>query len=78
MVAPGCAVFHCAGGKDRTGLLALVLLTLAGAAPEEIVADYLLSYERMKQQYDELGFRDQLVAVTELLAGRLLLARLVT
>jgi len=28
--APGCVVFHCAGGKDRTGLLALVLLTLAG------------------------------------------------
>ena len=40
--APGCVVFHCAGGKDRTGLLALVLLTLAGAAPEEIIADYLL------------------------------------
>jgi protein-tyrosine phosphatase len=39
---PGCVVFHCAGGKDRTGLLALVLLTLAGAAPEEIIADYLL------------------------------------
>ena len=78
MAAPGCVVFHCAGGKDRTGLLALVLLTLAGAAPEEIVADYLLSYERMKQQYDELGFRDQLIAVTELLASRLLLARLVT
>jgi len=37
---PGCVVFHCAGGKDRTGLLALVLLTLAGAAPEEIIADY--------------------------------------
>jgi protein-tyrosine phosphatase len=78
VAAPGCVVFHCAGGKDRTGLLALVLLTLAGAAPEEIVADYLLSYERMKQQYDELGFRDQLIAVTELLASRLLLARLVT
>ena len=78
MAAPGCVVFHCAGGKDRTGLLALVLLTLAGAAPEEIVADYLLSYERMKQQYDELGFRDQLIAVTALLASRLLLARLVT
>lgn len=28
--APGCVAFHCAGGKDRTGLVALVLLTLAG------------------------------------------------
>ncbi len=68
--APGCVVFHCAGGKDRTGLLALVLLTLAEASPDEIIADYLLTYERMKQRYDELGFRDQLAAVSELLASR--------
>jgi protein-tyrosine phosphatase len=68
--APGCVVFHCAGGKDRTGLLALVLLTLAGATPEEIIADYLLSYDRMKQRYDEMGARDQLTAVRELLASR--------
>jgi protein-tyrosine phosphatase len=67
--APGCVVFHCASGKDRTGLLALVLLTLAGATPAEIIADYLLSYERMKQRYDELGARGQLTAVTELLAS---------
>lgn len=68
--APGCVVFHCAGGKDRTGLLALVLLTLATAAPEEIIADYLLSYDRMKQRYAEIGARDQLTAATELLASR--------
>ena len=61
-------VFHCAGGKDRTGLIALVLLTLAGAAPEEIIADYLLTYERMKQRYDDLGIRDQRTAVRDLLA----------
>jgi protein-tyrosine phosphatase len=53
--ALGFVVFHCAGGKDRTGLLALVLLTLAGAAPEEIIADYLLTYDRMKPRYDEIG-----------------------
>jgi protein-tyrosine phosphatase len=68
--APGCVVFHCAGGKDRTGLLALVLLALAGAPPQEIIADYLLTYDRMKQRYDEIGAPDQLTAVTELLASR--------
>jgi protein tyrosine/serine phosphatase len=67
--APGCVVFHCAGGKDRTGLLALVLLTLAGATPEEITADYLLTYDRMKQRYAEIGAPDQLTAVNELLAS---------
>jgi hypothetical protein len=66
--APGCVVFHCAGGKDRTGLLALVLLTVAGAAPEDIIADYLLSYDLMKQRYAELGAPDQLAAVHEVLA----------
>jgi hypothetical protein len=68
--APGCVVFHCASGKDRTGLLTLVLLTLAGASPEEIIADYLLTYDRMKPRYDEIGVPDQLTAVYELLAGR--------
>jgi protein-tyrosine phosphatase len=68
--APGCVVFHCAGGKDRTGLVALVLLTLAGAATDEIIADYLLTYDRMKQRYDEIGARDQLAAVSELLASQ--------
>ena len=67
---PGCVVFHCAGGKDRTGLLALVLLTLAEATPEEIIADYLLTYDRMKQRYDEIGAPDQLTTVRELLASR--------
>jgi protein-tyrosine phosphatase len=66
--APGCVVFHCAGGKDRTGLVALVLLTLAGATPGEIIDDYLLTYERMRQRYAEMGARDQLAAVKELLA----------
>jgi protein-tyrosine phosphatase len=66
--APGGVAFHCAGGKDRTGLLALVLLTLAEAAPEEIIADYLLTYDRMKERYAALGVRDQLTAVNEILA----------
>jgi protein-tyrosine phosphatase len=68
--APGCVAFHCASGKDRTGLLAVVLLTLAGATPAEIIADYLLTYDRMKQRYDEIGVPDQLTAVNELLASR--------
>jgi protein-tyrosine phosphatase len=66
--APGCVAIHCASGKDRTGLLSLVLLTFAGATPDEIIADYLLSFERMKRRFDELGIRDQLTAVREILA----------
>jgi protein-tyrosine phosphatase len=37
---PGGVIFHCGGGRDRTGLLALLLLALAGVEPEVIAADY--------------------------------------
>lgn len=70
IAAPGCVVVHCSGGKDRTGLIALVLLVLAGAEPDEIVADYLLTFDRMKERYAALGVRDQLAAISERLAER--------
>jgi protein-tyrosine phosphatase len=40
---PGPAVFHCASGKDRTGLLAALVLTLLGVSEEQIVADFALT-----------------------------------
>jgi len=36
-------VFHCTGGKDRTGVVAAVLLRALGVGDDEIVADYALS-----------------------------------
>jgi len=36
-------LFNCAGGKDRTGVFAALLLDLLGVAREDVVADYLLS-----------------------------------
>jgi protein-tyrosine phosphatase len=41
------AVFHCTAGKDRTGLLAALLLSLLGVPEETVVADYALSGEAM-------------------------------
>ncbi|MDG4863117.1 tyrosine-protein phosphatase [Streptomyces sp. T-3] len=43
----GGVVFHCSAGRDRTGLIALVVLALLGVAPEQTAADYALAYERM-------------------------------
>ena len=37
----GGVLFHCMSGRDRTGLVAMLLLTLAGAEPDAIVDDYL-------------------------------------
>jgi hypothetical protein len=42
-VAPTPIVFHCLHGKDRTGILAALLLNLAGVADSDILADYTLS-----------------------------------
>jgi protein-tyrosine phosphatase len=41
------ALFHCAAGKDRTGVLAALVLELVGVDRETIVADYLLTNERI-------------------------------
>jgi protein-tyrosine phosphatase len=37
------AVFHCTAGKDRTGLLSALVLSLLGVPEETVIADYALS-----------------------------------
>jgi protein tyrosine/serine phosphatase len=51
--APGTVVFHCHGGKDRTGLLAAMLLRLAGVSVEAIAEDYALSSDRLRSRHDQ-------------------------
>lgn len=36
----GALLFHCTGGKDRTGIVSLFLLTLLGVSEEDILRDY--------------------------------------
>ncbi len=43
--APGGVLFHCTAGKDRTGVVSAVLLSLAGVSDEDIIYDYALSRE---------------------------------
>jgi len=38
-------VFHCAGGRDRTGVAAALILHAVGVSREDILADYLISNE---------------------------------
>ncbi|MBW1638646.1 tyrosine-protein phosphatase [Microbacterium resistens] len=45
--APGAVAFHCAAGRDRTGVLAAMLLLALGADDEAIVADYARTGENM-------------------------------
>jgi protein-tyrosine phosphatase len=52
--APGAAIVHCAAGKDRTGVIVALVLTVAGVEPEAIVADYAASEERIEAIIERL------------------------
>jgi protein-tyrosine phosphatase len=41
--APGAVVFHCAAGKDRTGMVSAVVLGALGVSDEDIIADYAMT-----------------------------------
>ena len=49
----GGVLIHCMGGKDRTGLVAALLLRLAGVPVADIAADYGLSAENIKPLWQE-------------------------
>jgi protein-tyrosine phosphatase len=56
------AVFHCSVGKDRTGVLAAVVLGLLGVPDDVIVDDYALSgaamvqvLERLQREFPDAG-----------------------
>jgi len=45
--SPGPTLLHCTVGKDRTGLVAAVILSAVGVDDEDIVADYVLTEANM-------------------------------
>jgi protein-tyrosine phosphatase len=46
--ADGAVLFHCMGGKDRTGLIAALLLRIAGVQRDAVAADYARSGENLR------------------------------
>jgi len=58
--APGEAVlFHCAGGKDRTGVVAALILHALGASREAIRADFMATNDSLAtpERLEELAAR---------------------
>jgi len=49
--APGPLLFHCVAGKDRTGVIAALLLALADVIPSAIAADYAASAGNLRETY---------------------------
>ncbi|OLR95346.1 tyrosine-protein phosphatase [Actinokineospora bangkokensis] len=66
---PG-VLFHCAIGRDRTGLVAILLLSLAGVEPQAIADDYARSTEELRPHFAAQGRDDHGPYIADLLAGR--------
>lgn len=73
----GCVLFHCAVGKDRTGILAMLLLSLAGVDKWDIVANYVQTWANLMRDevfsedwYDSSNswFRDGMASRPEVIA----------
>ncbi|MGW6281904.1 tyrosine-protein phosphatase [Kribbella sp. NPDC055071] len=49
----GAVVVHCHGGKDRTGMVVALALSVAGVPEDVIVADYFLTQSRLAPWLEE-------------------------
>jgi protein tyrosine/serine phosphatase len=49
---PGSVLIHCHAGKDRTGLVVALLLSLVGVPGEVIAEDYAASHLYLRPLYD--------------------------
>jgi protein tyrosine/serine phosphatase len=63
----GATIVHCAAGKDRTGTVVGLALSVAGVADEDVVADYVATGERIERVVARLMARP---AYGEALAGQ--------
>ena len=50
----GCILFHCTAGKDRTGIVAALLLDLAGVDYYDIVANYEVTYTYIRKNLENI------------------------
>lgn len=70
-----CVLFHCQAGKDRTGVLAMLLMSLAGVDRQDCIANYaqtrtnLLRTRLYQRMLDEAGLlRDMIDSLPQTMA----------
>ncbi|MGE5223555.1 MAG: tyrosine-protein phosphatase [Omnitrophica WOR_2 bacterium] len=71
---PGGVLFHCHAGKDRTGLIAAVLLSSLGVPGEVIVSDYAFTYPLLDERRtipDDLPYPAEKLAYWRVLSSSL-------
>lgn len=59
----GTVLFHCTAGKDRTGIIAGLLLDLAGVPKAEIVHNYAISAHYLEGQPKDSAMNAQIMAL---------------
>jgi protein tyrosine/serine phosphatase len=58
--APGAVLVHCAGGRDRTGLFAIVLGALVGVGAQTLYDDYRYSFDRLIPSHRARGLNSEI------------------
>jgi protein-tyrosine phosphatase len=51
-----CTLFHCTAGKDRTGVVAALLLSLAGVPFEDILSNYEITNTHLRRVYGDIRY----------------------
>lgn len=54
---PGTVLFHCHAGKDRTGLIGLLVLAAMGVSDIDLVADYMESNKNLEPMFEEIRLK---------------------
>ena len=67
---PGGVLFHCVSGRDRTGVIAILILKLLGVPAEHIVSDYEQSDKRLLARYERLGKNEPAGFIQQYLAEK--------
>jgi len=62
-------VFHCAMGKDRTGILAAIILSVLGVADEYIIDDYTMSAPYMEELINSMNHDPKMAEFARHLPG---------
>jgi len=69
LARPGGVLVHCIGGRDRTGIIALLLLAFAGVSADDIAADYDLSVDAERDEILAQAHTTSRAVILDTLAG---------
>lgn len=56
----GVILFHCSAGKDRTGVLAMLLMSLAGVDKEDCITNYMQSFTNLLRKDDFVAMNQEM------------------